>query len=809
LEVTCHSDGRVYGLSTRNALLYAASTGAVDSAIEADFEAWIAEHPAELGLSAGLSIDDIGLSRMPNFRSSAGPLTIFRFAQTYRGLPVLAPDGIVTLVYGPRGAIAVTGAVIDGRTPYDHHAVQASAEEAMRSLLVHASEQSGVPVGQLEIVHATPVAMPERQAIGWTGLARKKTGGAMLARVIVDADPGAGPVLPLWSYRTLAVEGLEDTQPILAHGLATGSDLTALAYADHTTLTTGVPLLGSVDDVSQEIQLATGRVVVLDLHGMKEEELVSSATRVTSPSGEFLAEDATGLSAQTAYHLFQSWYDFVDQRLTDPVTGTKRWDSATALYSSGTYSNDTPPGTFAPRVLVFADSNAADCPASATACASQSGHPVTSPQGMTFPELVHVPPGASKQEATGTVRLLGEGVEPVTLAHEFGHMIDLFTGGGIIDDFAPGCDGPCAPECIAGTSDEAPPLTETVAQLLAFVFLHQSFEGVDWGHCSIVDLVSVNGDKPWTPGPCMPAGEDISLFQRPSECTKPSAYCDQPEDPGFEPRCCFDDEDLSECTLVVPTQCPAGAVSSTGGVGTGTARATPTGLCAKQQGYATNSVFQAFWQLLNGQRCDPTPPFACVSATWPPGVDPATATTDAFLYALRVNALTYDELFAAMATYVSCTYGAAAYDEFNAVVCNHGIRDCDLDPPMECQHCGNGVREGNETCDGADWLVTRCEDMPQYTGGTLTCDMDFCMLDESQCSMPGLDTTAGTMTPGETTMTNESTTSIDAESATETEPAAASDGSDGCDCRAGASGGAWLALSPLSLLGARRRRRPA
>lgn len=808
MELVCHSDGRIYGLSTRNALLYFASPEDPDTVVEADFETWIALHPAELGLSTGLSIEDIELHRLHDFRSSAGPLTILRFAQTYHGLPVLAPDGIVTLVYGPQGAVAVTGAVVDGRTPYAHVDVQAPADHAVRSLLAHASAHSGVPVAQLEVVHATLVAIPERRAIGWTGLLRRKSGGAMVARVIVDADAAFdGAALPLWSYQALGVPGLGDTEPIQAHALETTGDLTALAYADQTTLTTGAPLLGSVDDVSQEIQLATERVVLLDLHGMPEEDLVTSATRVTDPAGDFLANAVPELSAQTAYHLFQSWYDYIDARLTDPVTGAKRWDSATELYASGNHGSDTPPGTFAPRVLAFVNANAADCPATATACVKESGYTVMDPPAVAFPELAHLPPGATRQEITGTVMLLGEGVEPVTFAHELGHIIDLFTGGGITRDPAPGCNGPCVLECIEDTTDEAPPLTETVAQLLAFVFLRQSFDGVDWQHCSIVDMVSVNGDKPWTPGPCIPAGEDISLFQRPGPCPKSSPYCDKPEEPGVEARCCFDDEDLTECTLVTPTQCPVGEPSSSGGLGTGTARPVPTGRCEHRQGYATNSLFQAFWQLLNGQRCEPTSPFACSSVAWAPGVDPMEATTDALLYALRVNARTYAQLWSAMATYVSCAYGPAAYEEFNAVACTHGIRDCTLPAPMTCESCGNGVREGSETCDGRDWLYTRCDALPQYAGGTLTCDPNTCTLDESQCVMPGLDTTAGTTAP------EGMTTGVDSEAATATETdsgsAGAEPGSEGCDCRAGASNTAWLALIPIPLLGARRRRRAA
>jgi hypothetical protein len=279
---------RAYGLSTRNALLYAASADESDTAVEADFEAWIVEHPADLGLSAGLSVDDLELHRLGDFRSSAGPLTIYRFAQTYHGVPVLAPDGIVTVVHGPRGAVSVTGAIIDGRTPYEHRDARAGEAKAVRSMLVHASAQGGGATG-LEIVHATPVAMPTRRAIGWAGFVRSK-GEAMVARVIVDADPSfAGEVLPVWSYRELGVADLGDTQAIDVRGLDGTGDPDSLAYGNLTALTTGAPLLGSVDDDTLEIQLATERVVLLDLHGELEDDLATFATRVLDPTGSFLA----------------------------------------------------------------------------------------------------------------------------------------------------------------------------------------------------------------------------------------------------------------------------------------------------------------------------------------------------------------------------------------------------------------------------------------------------------------------------------------------------------------------------------------
>ncbi|MCX4243368.1 hypothetical protein, partial [Paraliomyxa miuraensis] len=224
----------------------------------------------------------------------------------------------------------------------------------------------------------------------------------------------------------------------------------------------------------------------------------------------------------------------------------------------------------------------------------------------------------------------------------------------------------------------------------------------------------------------------------------------------------------------------------------------PTGACDKGPGYRTHSLFQAFWQMLNGQRCEPTPPFACVSVGWAPGVTPMVAATEALLYAMRVNALTYEQLTGAMATYVSCNYGQAAYDDFNAVACAHGLRDCAAPAPMICEACGNGVREGSETCDGTEWLYASCDAMPEYVGGTLSCDQDACLLDVSECTMPALDTTAGTFEPQESST-----------SPADTETAGVHVDPDGCDCQATASRGGCLTLLSLLLLGARRRRRAA
>jgi MYXO-CTERM domain-containing protein len=115
--------------------------------------------------------------------------------------------------------------------------------------------------------------------------------------------------------------------------------------------------------------------------------------------------------------------------------------------------------------------------------------------------------------------------------------------------------------------------------------------------------------------------------------------------------------------------------------------------------------------------------------------------------------------------------------------------------------CGNGVREGNEGCDGTDWLLTRCDDLPIYSGGTLTCDQSTCVFDTTQCTMPGVDTTAGTTPSG-----GDSSISTTADTATGSTGQVGAE--DGCGCRAGGSSAGWLlALFSFGMLGATRQRR--
>jgi hypothetical protein len=49
LDVYCHSNGSVYGLATRNAVLYRGAPDDDEPVVESDFEAWIVGHAADVG----------------------------------------------------------------------------------------------------------------------------------------------------------------------------------------------------------------------------------------------------------------------------------------------------------------------------------------------------------------------------------------------------------------------------------------------------------------------------------------------------------------------------------------------------------------------------------------------------------------------------------------------------------------------------------------------------------------------------------------------------------------------------------------
>lgn len=803
-ELYCHGDGSVYGLAAKGALLYPGSPHASADEALAALVAFVTTHEDDLGLAPGLEPHDLGLAPAPGFAQRMGGLVVHRFTQTYRSRPVLPPDDLVQVVYGPTGAIQLTGQIIDGRRNYDHHDQHARESLVEGSIRHHAHVRTGLAPTELTVDPPTLVAMPGPHAIAWMAQVRH-VGGGVLARVIVDASPSpTGPILPLLSWRPMEVADLASTTPIAVLTVDPATDPATPNTGVASQMVDGGTLLGSMDDVSGKVQLATDPVVVLDLNGGSEDQLESVGSRVLSQTGEFLAGSGPTFAGQVTYHLLRSWHARIDDYLTEPGSNVKHWDSALPAYAPGAQS-PTPPGTFTPRVLALVNSAGQDCPPTAVACADIGSYMFSDPPAMVFPEIAHQPPGAAPDyEITGQIHTHAPGEignDITTLSHEFGHTVDLFAGPGFTKDIAPDCGDACISECVEDSSDEAPPLGETIAQMTGMLLLHDSFDPVDFEYCDIVGLLSRTNVKAFDPGPCIPPEEDISLLERPGSCSKSDPYCDKPDELGFRLECCDPAVD-TDCIVDAPSDCPA----------TGYQRQVPTGLCHTSPGYDTHSILQAFWQLLNGQHCEPAAPFDCQPYAWPGGISPADAMVPAFLHSLRLNPLSYEQLFDGMMTYVACTHGSDAYEAANAVLCNHGIRACNDPPPIVCETCGNGVREGGETCDGLDWAAASCGDFDGYVDGDLSCDAASCQLSLDGCISStddgGLDSTAGTSMGGTTDSDGSGPPAPAADGTGGPSTGPGDGGSGGCECRVNSTStsGAWL-LALLGALAHRRRRR--
>lgn len=781
-RVYCHDDEAVYGLSVFNALLYEQDPTSSDAAIESAFESWALAHPEDVGLPT--SVTSLDLERDAHFRSQEGGLTVFRFQQSHAGVRVLPPDNLVNVIYNPRGAISVRGALIDADATYANETSQASSAAAEASIQDHVAAEIAVDPGDVIVENLALVAVRRLQAIGWVGNARHD--GIDVARVVVSADASTPPAtLELWSYVPASVAALEDEEPVETRTIDPDEDdplAIALDLTVEDTLTSGSALQGSIYDGNGQTMLGNERIVALDLNGGAIDELPALGARFLRANGSFTATGGTRLNAQTAYFYFNDWYELVDGAVTDEG-GQKRWDSAISAYANmmGT-ETETTPGTYQPRIAAFVDILGTECPAGSVLCASFffSNEPQTDPIYQDFEELLHQPAGPSALHEPVGVAKLKPSIGPwggniVTYSHEFGHLMDLFLGPGFLLHVAPTCDAAaCDDTCNENTTDEGQPLGETVAQMWAQIGMMYSFSQVGFDFCDLFPALGVSGTNMVGPGPCVGSSQ-LGFFARPGAPECPSGMsCDKPED----------------------------ALDSH---------------CDPNDGYNTFSIFQAFWQMLHGTRCDTTSPYACESAPFPEGIHPMDGALPAFIYSQRVNALTYQQFFDDMATYVQCNYGEQVYQEFNTIACNHGLRDCAAPPPTTCEVCGNGVREGGETCDGQDWVLPGCAAIPGFIGGTLACDMQTCQLDTSMCVEPSsTSTTSATSDSGsdESAASDADATGDDTGCADGTSGGGCADGGGGdpggCECRALApvsAGTWWLAGLGLLCMGARRRRR--
>jgi len=748
----CHGDGRTWGLASFGARLFAASASLPDQALHALFEGFIVAHPEAVGLAPGVSAEDLDLVPARGFRGPAGRLVLLRFDQRYRGIPVYGPDGTVRVTLAPGGAIAFDGAIVDGREAWANLEDHADEALARRSILAHAVERSGLSAAELEVAGVRRVAVPAVQRIGWVGTVR--SGVAHVETIVVDGDPAASLPLPILHADRMEAEALHDEVEIGVLAEDPGTDV--FTPPDQTAglgqLFDGSVLRGSMRGT--EIALGTERVVGYDATAAMSYMGLNTVPPLTSAIAAFDAMAGTvAYDVQNHYVRAQSFYAFADRYMAGV------WESLLA-------DSSFPPGEFAPRVMLWILPGFDKC-GDASFCANYV--PLEGVDPGSVEDEYQQPLDGPVLENLAEITIETPGIPTHVLAHEFGHVVDLFAAPFILDAGL-GCKGNpgCAPSCQLDTTEEAPVLKEVFAQLFAIAVTSSLYPLATAGNCDALWDISLGPDGAPHNDTCRPDGEPYSHFLQ-LPCPPGIGYCDHDFTPGAE-------------------------------------NGEPTGLCNKSQGYRTDSIHQAFWEIFHGESCAATPPYTCTPMSLPAGLSASDAFMPALFYAMRVDAKLVRQFVDAFVTHVSCNLGSTLYEEVNAVLCHHGLRACDAPPPAICEQCGNGVREGAEVCDGNDLGGASCEGFG-FNGGVLACDAS-CTFDPSQCDTedPGLDVTGATdpEDPG-TDVTGVGTTLGD----TTGGGAQGDGGNDGCRCGASSGGGAslaWVGVGLFGLLGALRRR---
>jgi hypothetical protein len=711
------------------------------------------------------------------------------------------------LVYSSRGLVRISGRLVNNAVPYTNASVKTPFPGAAEAIArAYRQRVPGVP-DDLD-VQVKLVAIPELEEVGVLGVVRDST-SSVLANVVVEATSSSG--LPrILLLQELAAPGLGDTAPVAVGTVRQDTPTFTLGQTLEQASTTldGSPLLGSVDDFSGDIQLGTDRVVSISLEGAPFVDVRTASERLTSASGVFPETGSPEIDRQSFYQAAHAYYELVDDVLTLDTDGviTRHWDSARP-FISGSGPSEILPGLYEPRIMIFTDMGGGDigCPEDASGCVVPFGVTPNTPDAVAYPEFVHLPPlpggelNSDDSEVIGSIRMSnGTTYSDVRLfAHEFGHALELFIAAGHPSKFSPLCpSGGCQASCQENTTEEAAPLVESIANGFAILLLHRFYDFPSASPCTFFNQYVTSGVQDG-PGECLADGGSISVLRRDDPCTEPGGRCDKPTDPGFDQVCC--DPSEPDCTTDTPS-CPLGG-----------SRFDPTGSCFANHGYRTASIGQAFWQVLSNLRCSPVAPFQCVEAAFSPDVDAADMLLRSWVYALKLDPGMYQELFDDMATYVGCNYDQPTFEEFNAILCTHGLMPCDQPVPVACQTCGNSVIEGGEECDGNDLTLLECADFPEFTEGELACTAN-CTFDTSMCEAGGVDT--GSTSDGSTSDGDGSTTSSTgvadtgtSDSGTDTDSGGGGvDEGGGCRREDGHSGAWWVAFCVRPLMASRRRR---
>lgn len=656
IEAYRNANGSIYALAGRSTALFVTSDADDSAAVLSELSEWIAAHPQAFGFQP-LVAGDLQLTAHPALASvTAGGFRLHRFLQTYQGHSVFGSDGIVTVTTTPAGALFMAGTVADPHAQYAG-LVAPIPEAAARAPLEQALEGhlgQDVSLGPVRVM-----AFPRLERLAY--VASGFVGSLAVGRAAVGANLSPDGEIEVLFVDDETVETIDNQAPISAVVEQAGSNPFDLTIQTETVdaLRDDAALTGATDGM--ELRLAQPLTFVRDLSASTpasyNDDLPFSPS-FTSPDDSFNATPpSVGFFGQDGYVKTLNLLHLTQARLNGGWDSLLREDS------------DFAPGTFAPRLLVTVGALPESC-SGAAACASSL--PINPPVPAGAEDFLHVPFAGGAAEPLGRFALQ---TQPSNgqLAHEFGHIVDLFVGAGFPQAgvTCTGQDG-CMPSCVLGTAQEAPPLQETVANMYGIWALPGLFDTIAVDDCETLGALSLGSNRNPHNDTCRPNGEAFSLLDLGSLS------------PGYE-------------------------MNSQG-------QNLPTGACGTSAGYRFDAVFQAWWELLTGQVCSPTPPFVCQSfaADLPValvddvphglGARSPQAAIDALLYALRINSQNYEMLADAMAAYYACNFGTAAHAAFCDIVEHHGIIVCDAAPT--CQVCGNGALEAGEQCDDANLVNT-------------------------------------------------------------------------------------------------------
>lgn len=530
-------------------------------------------------------------------RSQFGALEVVHFDQDYRGVPLVGPAARVVVTLDGDDAISVTGRPIDAVPDYAGIQSRMTAQQAERP--VRAAYRSAQPGASAPIITGmTLVAISSAQTLAWQAQVQEPGYDAM--EIIVDAVAGT-----LIAQQILDYYSLDEERPVHLLVEEVGADPVTpglvMAWDMPGALTNSCP--DPEDDEDCLVRMGNMRLSVYDYQRDNAAIPLVMSMPIThlfnpgEPWSKFLYDPPSyGFNAQNLYHKA-----VLGTSAVDPHVSAIGWD-----HYPGTPWSDTEPSSL--LLMVNVDGQTAVGPYCGTSPDDKGGLGLYGGYSFTDAEvpLVEPPHGTASLPRISICQN-----EEGTVFHELGHYYDAHLANGMMGQ---GIDrnNTCTPD----TSDEAPALAETVADMFSAALYAKLYPSLayDMGTTSTACKLGVMT----LPGEVHGDG-----------CAAPTHFDDQR-----------------------PSSVKDGA-------------------CNQSAGYNQNAVQQAWWEFLKGKTCSMTAPYDCATATTNPdnGIK-------ALLYALtQGNGQSYKELVHNMAVWLLFNGSTDETARFVEAFSHHGLID--------------------------------------------------------------------------------------------------------------------------------------